>query len=482
MEGKLPPSAGVEGRLGSPRPLAILALGVILAAGGRLTSGGCSPAQPAPQSRAPSRPHPQALLRQVVDAYRKAAAYSDLGRVIIRYRHRQQIREESADMAVVFQRPSRLRLTAYQATLVTDGSRLKASIRDQATNDLDHQLLDVAAPTRLRRESLLADPLLREIAEGGVAGGSPQLELLLEESPLQEFLAPTTVLRLLSDDDIQERPCYRIRADAPQGRFILWVDRQTHVLRRIEHPRRTVRRQGGGHESVELLVELADAVFALPSENTEKVFSLEDGSQRRRVRRLVMPPPPLPTSLFGQTPGDYTLFDLDGNVVPSSSFRGRVTVLVWYSHDPSCRETLRRLQNVRRLFANEQPVAFHAVCQEGPKVSNEQIRLQAAAWRCELPLLRDVHSVGGEVFGIKALPAVIVLDGAGVLHVFQEGDNQYLEQEFPVVLRDLLLGKNLAALILRDARSQREDYQRLLLESSLPDASGDEPPQAAPTP
>src|SRR5262249_37769245 len=70
------------------------------------------------------------VLRKLIDTYRAARTYQDQGIVRLAYRQAGQPVGQEWPVAVAFERPAKLSLVAYQATVKCDGKELKAQIKD----------------------------------------------------------------------------------------------------------------------------------------------------------------------------------------------------------------------------------------------------------------------------------------------------------------------------------------------------------------
>src|SRR5436190_21320344 len=82
------------------------------------------------------------ILQQLLAIYRQAATYQDNGIVHLSFRQSNQLLAPPGQpAAVAFERPGKLSIVAYQATVKCDGKELKASIKDEPTNNVDGQIV-----------------------------------------------------------------------------------------------------------------------------------------------------------------------------------------------------------------------------------------------------------------------------------------------------------------------------------------------------
>lgn len=408
------------------------------------------------------------VLQRMLAAYKDAAGYRDRGVVRLSYREEGTVEDDEAPLSVAFQRPNRIRLEAYQLTMTSDGEQLKARIRDEATQDLDNQLLVREASGQLTLSQLYADPVVDDVLRGGLGRYPVQLELLLSDEPLSGFQGDDVERQLLEDETLREHPCHRLRVTTAEGSFLLWIDRDTSVLRRLEFPTRQLEESMQATGSIDQVRLVADFVGAeLNPEFSSGVFELAAPADARRVSTFLLPPEPLLTNLYGRRPSPFSFTQLDGTQLQQRELQGDVTVLVWFTMHPTCQATLQQLHSVREKLSEredslKQNVRFLAVSTEPSTVSNQRLRDQLRQWNVDLPLVRDLEAFGRDVFAIPGAPTTVVLDALGNVQMFEAGTNPELAEQLPIVLQRLVEGEDLAAQLLASFRVEQENYERLL--------------------
>ncbi|MHB8970436.1 MAG: peroxiredoxin family protein [Pirellulaceae bacterium] len=425
------------------------------------------------------------LLQSTVDAYKSATAYQDQGVVRLRYRRDGRTMEDEAPLSVSWQSPKCVRVQAYQVHMACDGEHFVARLQDAATGDLDGQFVDRPAPAKLTLEELYDhDEILGAAFRQGLIGFPPQLELLFGAQPLAALRGTQATRRLLDPSTIDGRACSRIGIDTPEGRFVLWIDQESHAVRRIEYPAAAFAPEMAQDESVEdvqLTAELRGATFVRQS--PREIFALEVPPQAKRVKRFVPPPRALPSELFGKSVAPFGFSDLTGGTVSSESLGDRIKVLVWFNNHPACQANVQQLSRVYQQYKAQDRIAILAVCVEPSTVSESQVADLTRLWQVDLPTVRDVKACGRDLFQVPWAPTLIVLDGKNVVQIFEVGANLDLAAELPQVLERLLAGENLAAEILDQFSQARRAYQ-LALERGEPDATTaatDIPPVASAT-
>lgn len=436
--------------------LAVLSLGVT----------GCNKKAPAPLEQADAVPAAEQILQRMVATYRNASSYSDQAVVRLKYREQGRWVQDEGSFAVTLARPNKLSLRAYQLTLVSNGRRLYAVIADPGSNDMDGQVVVRDVPSPFRLDTIYEDQVMMDVMSGGMGGPPVTLELLLSDEPLKELLASGKGVELLGEAKIRERACDRVQVKLDEGQLVFWVERQSHLLLRLEYPADRLAREmaAGNCTDVSLTAEFVQVRVNEPL--TEDAFAFAVPESAKTVSRFVLPPQPLPSELIGQLPGDFQFTDLQGQPLMRDSLLGKIAVLLWFNDHPASQTALRELERVQKSLPAEARIACYAVCTEPSSVSHAQVQSLAQRWGSSLPLLRDLQACGRDVFRIPLAPTLVVLDAHGVVQIFEVGANPNLASELPDRLRLLAAGEDLAASRLAQFRQQQTLYQKKLAESS----------------
>src|SRR5262245_51006441 len=170
------------------------------------------------------------ILQALLARYRAARTYRDQGIVRVAWRENGQPQADERRAAVVFERPGKLALSAYQATVRCDGKMLRARIEDAESRNLDGQFVVRPAPPELAIKDLAADRLLYNTICGRLRRQPVQLELLLESGGLVSAFGGDIACRRLEDERHTGRTCYRIQVPSPGGPFVFWVDQEQGLL------------------------------------------------------------------------------------------------------------------------------------------------------------------------------------------------------------------------------------------------------------
>lgn len=433
------------------------------------------------------------LLENVVKTYRQTRRYDDRGTIELSYRDGERLVSDTADISVSYVRPNRLSARLYHASIHSDGRRWRAWVRDEASGNLDGQMIDRPVPQQLGLRELYADPLLLEQLSNAVlreeAGRTPlQLELLLAEEGVELLRDDNISKRISGEEDVDGHACYRVELNTRLGLFVLWIDRTYYVVRKLLYPRTALVPELADNrdlKDVQLIAHFRGALLDFPGQRPQ--FRLDVPEQPRKVRYFVRPPQPLPSDLFGKPAGEFSFAGLGGDGLSSARLGGRPTVLLFFHEHPTCETALQQLAAVRtqrKGAADSQvdskaesatavpEVAFYGVCTEPSSVADSHLQALMARWKVDLPIVRDRAALGRDLFHFQGAPALLVLDAQGVVQIVEVGLNPRLSEELPVILDRLARGEDIAAEVLRRQADETARYER-----ELAQAGGDEDPQ-----
>ncbi|MBW3598439.1 MAG: hypothetical protein KY475_14355 [Planctomycetes bacterium] len=436
----------------------------------------------------PARLTPDDVLRKMIAAYREADSYRDDGvfRVVLERGGEQT--PDSAPLAVAWARPNRIAIRAYRAVVACDGRQFTAKIIDEASGDLDSQVVVRPAPTRLTLDDIFSDAVLRESLGGRLGLHPMQLELLLAEAPLSAFIDPNVAKKLLAPREFDGRPCLRVEANL-EGRYVFWIDREAFILRRLEYPSDALLAAEEAEDvDLSIAAEFRGATFKgeIPPEGfTLEAFDVAIPEDARQVRFFVIPPAPLPTEMFGKRPEGYEFITLDGERITAESLEGKIAVLAWFSNHPGSRECLESLEAVRKQLPEDTPIVIYGVCTEPSSMSNDEVRRLAESWGVTMPIIRDLGAYGRDVFDIRVAPSLVVLDTKGVVQIHESAANPQLaalvKEQLAELLQRLSAGEDFAAAILTQARNEQEAYELNLQAAMQGDVAADlQPAEIAP--
>jgi len=434
---------------------------------------GDSAAQASPsagENAAPVEPKDgREALELMVAAYQKATSYADSGKARLIADQADRKMDETVDFSVTVVRPNKIRAHVYQAMVVCDGQHLHASIQTLA-----HQVLQRKAPEKLTLHALFADRVLAAAMTQGFAGSAPPLMFLLGDDPLKAILQDAEPPELKEPGTIGDRPCHRIQIRRPEGLLVLWVDRQTFVLRRVVFPTDELRRamsQDGPVQSVSLVADFDGA--ELNGTVDPKAFQFEMPADAKIVKFLETPHP---AQLLGKKTPDFKFADLAGKPVTPKSLEGKVAVLdFWATWCGPCRETLPNLEKVYQQFKGNDKVAIVAVSVDDPKTANEELQKTFEGLKVTVPVVRESETSAGMLFHFTGIPSLFILGPDGVVQDFQEGADPNLARLLPEKIEKLLGGENIYEKPLREYQQQLQQYEESMtkIEHSPPPEKSD---------
>ena len=432
-------------------------------AGDAAAGGSSAPSDRLPQPAPVAQRTAEEILRQLVTRCRAARSYQDQGVIRLAYRQGGQPVRQEWPCSMVWQRPNRLLLRAFQATLWCDGESLAAHIRDETTGDLDGQVLLRPAPAELQASDLTVDPLLDDILRGRVGRLPAMIELLLPSHGLLAALGDDVACRRMDDDTYDGRVCFRVEVASVQGPLVLWIDQQEGYLRRLDYSARHLLPELAADPSVSeiaLFADLQQAQFDRPIAASTFQQPLPPGA--KKVQRFVMPPPPLPSALVGQRPSPFFFTTLEGQKLAQDDLTGAIAILVWYHDHPACQATLQEVAQVRQRLADKPKVHVYAVATDPASVPEAALRQRLAQWQVDLPIVRDLEAFGDSVFQIQVQPTLVVLDRQGRVQALRAGGNPGMAEQLVTLVERLEAGQDVAAEVLTAAQEARRQYEQLL--------------------
>lgn len=403
------------------------------------------------------------ILKRLLATYRQAKTYRDQAVVRLAFRQNGQSLSQEQPNAVAFERPDKLSLVAFQATLKSDGKELKAKIEDAASKNVDGQVVVRPAPKPLKLNDLARDELLYETISSRLRRQPVQLELLLEAGGLIAAFEADVACERLGDKEHGGRLCFRVEVPSPGGPFVFWVDQKDFLLRRLDYPAAALVPDLAHDASVSQLELYADLRGAAIGERIEpSQFVLEVPPNAKPMKAFTRPPLPLPTDLFGQQPAQFSLTRLDGQRLSDRELVGKMAVLAWYHDNPACEATLQQVSLAAQRLAKDESVVFYAVATDPTSVTNDALQRRLAEWKVELPILRDLEAFGDKSFHIELQPTIVVLDKRGCVQIFREGGSPELADDLVTIVERLKRGDDLASEIVAEYRRERERYDQLL--------------------
>lgn len=405
------------------------------------------------------------VLRAMARAYREAAAYADDGRVRIEQMQEGTLTERTLPFRVAFVRPDRLRVDAYDAHVAAAGGTLRGAIGGAPGQVL---VSSVAPPLTLER--IFADRELTAAVTEGEAGCPTQLPLLLADDTLDLVLADATApARLTGTEPVEGHACDRIVIPRPDGELVLWIDRQSRLLRRMEVPPGGDRPEGT--PGMKIVVEYTAAAFTAPP---AAAFSLEPPPGAVEVARLEPPRPPRPVSpLVGRPAPSFSLASADGDSLTGETLAGTIAVLEFFFDGcEPCTRTMPEVGAAVNGFvaahASATPpvrVRHLAVSVDDADVGNADIGKRLAEYGGVGTLVRDVRGTAAGSLGVEEFPTLVIIAADGMIADVQAGAGNRIGADVRATLEALAAGKDTLPVVrarrAADLQAYRDELRRV---------------------
>ena len=378
------------------------------------------------------------ILENMVATYQKATRYSDNGTLRLQAQVDNDKIDEPVPFAVTLVRPDKLYMEVYQAVVACDGREMRAFIKD-----LRDQVLVKEMQSPLTMKGLYSDRVLNMVLSQGVAGDPPQLMMLLGEHPAASLLRQVKEPTLLAPAEIDGREYDRVSLLRHDGTAVFWIDRQTHLLRRLEYPVDDLRRDLASRGHVDRVVLTADFVGARVDEAVDaKTFALQVPPGAEQVKTFVQPHP---AQLLSRKVPDFKFEGLDGKAISAADLAGKLVVLdFWATWFAPCRMDLPNLQKVYQSYKNNDKVAILAVSVDQPDVKKEALADALRDLGVTVPICRDTTGVLGTLFKTSdILPALFIIGPDGIVQDYHRGQDENLASTLPQKLEQVLSGKSI---------------------------------------
>ncbi len=383
----------------------------------------------------------QKLLGAMVAAYQQASSYSDNGEVQVSGRNGETSLDGKFFFSMAFARPNKIRMQAYNGTVVGDGKTLHAFI-----DDLPNQVLEKPSPDKLSIVELFGD---KDLAYAFSAGPTQkyswvpiQALLLLADDPLKTLLYQAEKPYLLRPEKIGPNACDRVAVTQPDGHAVFWIDQKSKILRRFQYPAGQSLNDYLFHGTAKGLTVAAEYHDAeLGARIDPRAFEFQSSPGAGTVASFL----PSEVALLGKPAPGFKLAAAGGKAVASESLKGKVAVLsFWSTKCEPCPEELHLLDKVRQKYQSNDKVVFQAINIDPPDIDDQAVRQALDDLKIGIPSVRDAEQACGRVFLISAIPTLVVLDAQGNVESYETGVDERLESNLPEKLDKLLAGKDLA--------------------------------------
>ncbi len=230
------------------------------------------------------------VTKRMLAAYRQAKSYADHGE----YVEQSSVRGEGVErqtpffqMTLAFERPNRLRLKFEEAVAASAGRKgydvaSNATTLRTAAMEIPNQIQEAPAPAELTADNFVTDPLVREALLSRPLGDVfPQLAMLLNQGDERVFPRDDHP-RLLGQEKLRGHECYRVASTNPEGTRVLWIDRDSYALRRMELPVEAHRRAVDPEDnylSLSVWIDFKDPLFDVEMDRQSFEMTVPEGAK-----------------------------------------------------------------------------------------------------------------------------------------------------------------------------------------------------------
>lgn len=414
---------------------------------------------------------PQALLEAMGRAYRSAPRYADDARVTVRQTRGDVSTDATYPFRVAFARPDRIRIEAYDARLVADGTTLYGAV-----GNVPGQVLVEQVQSPLAMDQVFADEVIRATLAEGEAGCPTQLPLLLADDTVDLILAEATgPPRIAGTETVDGHACAHVEITKPDGVLGLWIDRDSKLLRRMRVPTAAyaadLTRQAGTPVGIAVDVEFTAAAFdgELPAD----AFAFAIPAGAAEVDRLTPPAPPESVHpSVGSNAALPPLDAVDGTTITRESLGDSMLVIDFFFE--GCGPAARSLPQVAagvatfsadhaRRHGGTAPALKHvAVSLDPDDVATASVRKKLAEFGGVGTLVRDPQGVSAQAFGLQSFPATVILTGDGRVADVIVGDHGRIAADVVETLTTISRGADPASLVRGRHARRINDYRRSL--------------------
>lgn len=408
---------------------------------------------------------PRATLEECIEAYQRISSYEDRAYVLLRYRMEGQEHTDRAPLSIAWQGDAhRCTNLAFQVYSVSAGPqngrwRLRIDSQSEQSRLVPNQIISRALPKQIDFPWLLDDPMVAQGLAAGPAGFPPQLDLLLNASPMSGLIDDAAMLSFDAPQSIDGHACHVIVVTRGPAQYKLYIDQATMLLRRMRLP--------DGSLPPQMLADrrISEAEFTIEFEDVKtsttvdwERFEIPSTPETLLVNHFVPVPARIETEGLGRRVPAFILNDTSGKVAYSSARDARAaTVMMWLADHPGCQVAARQLAEAEETI-NAKPelakqVRFIPIWAEPNPPAGETFETLAASWGLPGELAWDKAAMGRDLFNVSEAPTMIVLDQENRIQLRESRTNPLLGQVLPSLVKRLVGGEDLAGTQLAQAQS-----------------------------
>ncbi|QDV22369.1 TlpA family protein disulfide reductase [Aureliella helgolandensis] len=409
---------------------------------------------------------PRAALEACIAAYENLTQYQDAGFVRLLYRLDGQPVEDRAPLSVAWKNTGQLGFSVYSLKAGPSGSRWRLRFGDEQTAQ-DEQILSRALPRQVTLSWLLDDPLVSDRLSAGLAGFPPQLDLLLGTEPLASLVDDSAQLILRTPQVVDGRPCQVLSIQRGKVEYVMWIDQDSHLLRRLRIPNENLAPAMLADQRVseiQLTIELPD--IRTSGDIDWANFTPEINARDRLVTHFVPRPPAIDTTLLDRELPPFTMQNEEGQVVVQSSTMNRdrkILVMTWLADHPACRVAASQLSVIAQQLRSSAPevaerIQFVCIWAAPTPPAGLTFPELRKSWDMPGIFAVDRKAMGRDLFRVNEAPTLVVLDANNRLQLRELRTNPVLDQLLPRLLAQIVSGENIAQAVVQRAHAEQLRY------------------------
>ena len=240
---------------------------------------------------------------------------------------------------------------------------------------------------------------------------------------------------------------------------MLWIDRQSRILRRLELPIDAVNRDAQVQQAKidAIVADFHEAQFDAKIDS--RAFAIEVPKEAQPVPFLVTPA----HMLIGKPSPDFAFTALDGKKIDCKSLDGTIAVLGMWSSGADGQGNpapmlLAALERVAKKYKDNSKITFLAVHVDPAEVPDKNLQATAAELHLTIPIARDPNRHAGVKLGLTLVPALYILGPTGVIEDFHCGFDRNLEDGLVKKIESLVAGKSVSQEASALAKKQHDQH------------------------
>ena len=412
---------------------------------------------PLPASALSQLPSVQETLEKMISAYKNLDSYTDQAFCQASIRRGEEVTNQSSPFFFSFVKPNKMRYVSRTCEIRADGKTISVFI-----SSLPGVILQKPCPEELHLEDILFDQAIDEavfLSQPSLFSVLPlQWIMFFADDPLQTLTFGQKEIRALSPQEINGRPCYRLRFDRIDGTAILWIDQKTGLILRAQLPPQLMVNsvEGATVNDCSLTVEFGDPQINVSVPEIAFAMEIPVGTN---VTDVYVPPT---TQLLGAKLPDFQFNKLDNNgTVDSSVLKDKIAIINFWTTWSKLEPTVQlQLNQLRQTYKNDEDVVFLSVSIDESSVSDAVIRDTLKHWNAPLDCVRDDNGYLSEELKINTAPAIFVLNKNGIIEALEMGFHPLLVNDISNCIEEIKKGESPYKQTLDVKRSEIQQYEQ----------------------